>query len=225
MWNDTVRKQSESSFISGDINSTSTLNQGHSLSNVQGSGLMDTLPLNGNFDSSSYSLGPGESAPCGLALNDAAFEKMIISELVQNNLRSSRGSQSAERGAGQTHGDPPGTGLEAPLLPQRTHSLLYPPHSGPGAHSEAVGGYLTEKAPPTNRDSLCSSLPNLTDTPQGRGDEEGREEGQGQDSPADDIYYTSHTPPIQPYYLIKEDPAPEGEAGSDGQVQQLVTSL
>ncbi|XP_056459586.1 adhesion G protein-coupled receptor L2 [Gadus chalcogrammus] len=27
MWNDTVRKQSESSFISGDINSTSTLNQ------------------------------------------------------------------------------------------------------------------------------------------------------------------------------------------------------
>ncbi|GAA6067574.1 adhesion G protein-coupled receptor L2 isoform X9 [Tachysurus ichikawai] len=30
MWNDTVRKQSESSFISGDINSTSTLNQGQS---------------------------------------------------------------------------------------------------------------------------------------------------------------------------------------------------
>uniref|UniRef100_A0A672KFX0 Adhesion G protein-coupled receptor L2-like n=1 Tax=Sinocyclocheilus grahami TaxID=75366 RepID=A0A672KFX0_SINGR len=29
MWNDTVRKQSESSFISGDINSTSTLNQGN----------------------------------------------------------------------------------------------------------------------------------------------------------------------------------------------------
>uniref|UniRef100_A0A667ZFH2 Si:ch1073-186i23.1 n=1 Tax=Myripristis murdjan TaxID=586833 RepID=A0A667ZFH2_9TELE len=32
MWNDTVRKQSESSFISGDINSTSTLNQGKQLS-------------------------------------------------------------------------------------------------------------------------------------------------------------------------------------------------
>lgn len=31
MWNDTVRKQSESSFISGDINSTSTLNQGQLL--------------------------------------------------------------------------------------------------------------------------------------------------------------------------------------------------
>uniref|UniRef100_A0A671LYE1 Adhesion G protein-coupled receptor L2-like n=1 Tax=Sinocyclocheilus anshuiensis TaxID=1608454 RepID=A0A671LYE1_9TELE len=31
MWNDTVRKQSESSFISGDINSTSTLNQVHKL--------------------------------------------------------------------------------------------------------------------------------------------------------------------------------------------------
>jgi len=35
MWNDTVRKQSESSFISGDINSTSTLNQGQSLGTFQ----------------------------------------------------------------------------------------------------------------------------------------------------------------------------------------------
>ncbi|KAB5579071.1 hypothetical protein PHYPO_G00190500 [Pangasianodon hypophthalmus] len=35
---------------------------------------MDTLPLNGNFNSS-YSI------------DDAAFEKMIISELVHNNLR------------------------------------------------------------------------------------------------------------------------------------------
>lgn len=34
MWNDTVRKQSESSFISGDINSTSTLNQGQSLGDL-----------------------------------------------------------------------------------------------------------------------------------------------------------------------------------------------
>lgn len=34
MWNDTVRKQSESSFISGDINSTSTLNQGQLLGDL-----------------------------------------------------------------------------------------------------------------------------------------------------------------------------------------------
>ncbi|KAG5848022.1 hypothetical protein ANANG_G00132440 [Anguilla anguilla] len=150
MWNDTVRKQSESSFISGDINSTSTLNQGHSLSNAHASSLMDTLPLNGNF-SSSYSLGKGglvEGAPCGLPLDDAAFEKMIISELVQNNLRTSRGSQSGERGVGVTVagsdtpslvlGDP-GAGLEAPLLPQRTHSLLYPPRPPPPPRVRGAG--------------------------------------------------------------------------------------
>ncbi|KAJ8357672.1 hypothetical protein SKAU_G00204660 [Synaphobranchus kaupii] len=312
MWNDTVRKQSESSFISGDINSTSTLNQGmsgtylltnpllrahgtnpyntllaetaaplfnsvqmkcvptrqpqqlhmlsdiqrHSLSNAQGSSLMDTLPLNGNFNNS-YSLGKGgltDSAPCGLSLDDAAFEKMIISELVQNNLRSCRGSQSAERGGGQmasavgvavaggdasslVHGDPPGAGLEAPLLPQRTHSLLYPPngpHAGPGSEATAGdgGGYLLEqKAPPPNRDSLYASLPNLTDSPEpgGEGREQEGVEGRGQHNPAEDIYYTStpdlgQAPPLQPYYLIKEDSAPEGEAASDGQMQ-LVTSL
>lgn len=29
MWNDTVRKQSESSFITGDINSSASLNRGN----------------------------------------------------------------------------------------------------------------------------------------------------------------------------------------------------
>ncbi|XP_063075605.1 adhesion G protein-coupled receptor L2-like isoform X2 [Engraulis encrasicolus] len=93
MWNDTVRKQSESSFISGDINSTSTLNQGqHSLTNSRDVSAMDTLPLNGNFNNS-YSLrdeeyeDPACPADCSLGLDDAAFEKMIISELVHNNLR------------------------------------------------------------------------------------------------------------------------------------------
>ncbi|KAI1883014.1 hypothetical protein AGOR_G00240880 [Albula goreensis] len=184
MWNDTVRKQSESSFISGDINSTSTLNQGmsgnylltnpllrahgtnpyntllaetaaplfnsgHSLNNAPGSSLMATLPLNGNFNNS-YSLGKdlGEVGDVGEgALDEAALEKMIISELVQNNLRTCRGSQSVEQGGRQAAtvsggdaaslvhgGEPPGVGLglEAPLLPQRTHSLLYPPHPHPG---------------------------------------------------------------------------------------------
>lgn len=91
MWNDTVRKQSESSFISGDINSTSTLNQGHSLNNARDTSAMDTLPLNGNFNNS-YSLRKGDYSDsvqvvdCGLSLNDTAFEKMIISELVHNNF-------------------------------------------------------------------------------------------------------------------------------------------
>ncbi|GLD51033.1 adhesion G protein-coupled receptor L2-like isoform X2, partial [Lates japonicus] len=138
MWNDTVRKQSESSFISGDINSTSTLNQGmtgnylltnpllrthdtnpynnllaetvvcntpsppafhspgqHSLSNSRDISAMDTLPLNGNFNNS-YSLRDDDYEAVGvraagdlggLNLDDVAFEKMIISEIVHNNLR------------------------------------------------------------------------------------------------------------------------------------------
>ncbi|XP_035381196.1 adhesion G protein-coupled receptor L1 isoform X4 [Electrophorus electricus] len=166
MWNDTVRKQTESSFMSGDINSTPTLNRAtmgnhlltnpvlqtrtgpspyntllaetftppspgvfnstgtfrdpkSTLSRNRDHGGMETLPLNGNFNNS-YSLrggvggaggqggscdflggGAGDNPPPpmnprgaetlgGLRrnLSDAAsFEKMIISELVHNNLR------------------------------------------------------------------------------------------------------------------------------------------
>lgn len=60
---------------------------------------MDTLPLNGNFNNS-YSLRSGDfppgdgvpEPPRGRNLADAAaFEKMIISELVHNNLRAAGG--------------------------------------------------------------------------------------------------------------------------------------
>uniref|UniRef100_A0A4W5MZU7 Adhesion G protein-coupled receptor L2-like n=1 Tax=Hucho hucho TaxID=62062 RepID=A0A4W5MZU7_9TELE len=266
MWNDTVRKQSESSFISGDINSTSTLNQGmtgnylltnpllrahdpnnpynnllaetvvcntpsppafhspgqHSLTHSRDISAMDTLPLNGNFNNS-YSL-----------LDDAAFEKMIISELVHNNLRprgapkghnphrdsrdrdqaplQTRVTVDRDRGCGGGSGSEddaivvdhaeassPQRGsivgvvggghptlelllhphhkeaLEAPLLPQRTHSLLYSAHKaprraveGPGCHgSETVGatGDGDSQSPNNNRDSLYTSMPNLRDSP------------------------------------------------------------
>ncbi|XP_061604272.1 adhesion G protein-coupled receptor L1 isoform X1 [Phyllopteryx taeniolatus] len=167
MWNDTVRKQTESSFMAGDINNTPTLNcaamGNHLLANpvlqtrsgtspyntllaesftppspgiFNSTGTfrdpkitskardpcgMETLPLNGNFNNS-YSLragpggagggscdflsgGGGDSPPPllnprgsetlgggggGVRRNvsdAAAFEKMIISELVHNNLR------------------------------------------------------------------------------------------------------------------------------------------
>uniref|UniRef100_A0A672PD32 Adhesion G protein-coupled receptor L1 n=1 Tax=Sinocyclocheilus grahami TaxID=75366 RepID=A0A672PD32_SINGR len=166
MWNDTVRKQTESSFMAGDINSTPTLNRGtmgnHLLTNPvlqtrTGSspyntllaetftppspgvfnstgkyhGGMETLPLNGNFNNS-YSLrsvggsgapggscdflggGGGDSPPPLLNprssetlgsirrnLSDAAaFEKMIISELVHNNLRGGGGAGGADRTCG-----------------------------------------------------------------------------------------------------------------------------
>ncbi|XP_033826885.1 adhesion G protein-coupled receptor L1 isoform X1 [Periophthalmus magnuspinnatus] len=171
MWNDTVRKQSESSFMAGDINSTPTLNRAtmgnHLLTNpvlqtrsgtspyntllaesftppspgvFNSTGTfrdpkstlskgrdpcgMETLPLNGNFNNS-YSLrtGPGAGGSCDFLSADrnsppllnprgaetlgggarrnltdaAALEKMIISELVHNNLRGGGGGEQGDR--------------------------------------------------------------------------------------------------------------------------------
>uniref|UniRef100_A0A8C8A2Z2 Si:ch1073-186i23.1 n=1 Tax=Oryzias sinensis TaxID=183150 RepID=A0A8C8A2Z2_9TELE len=245
MWNDTVRKQSESSFISGDINSTSAVNQGmtgnylltnpllrthdtnpynnllaetvvcntpsppafhspaflslylHSLSNSRDISTMDTLPLNGNFNNS-YSLrdddyeavgvrAPGDLG--GLNLDDAAFEKMIISEIVHNNLRPRRAPKAhhpealspmrgGERGCHTTlelllhphHKEV----LEAPLLPQRTHSLLYSAQKAPrrregqNGHGSETGNAeedMGSHSPNNNRDSLYTSMPNLRDSP------------------------------------------------------------
>uniref|UniRef100_A0A1A8FBU0 Latrophilin 2 n=3 Tax=Nothobranchius TaxID=28779 RepID=A0A1A8FBU0_9TELE len=275
MWNDTVRKQSESSFISGDINSTSTLNQGmtgnylltnpllrthdtnpynnllaetvvcntpsppafhspgqHSLSNSRDISAMDTLPLNGNFNNS-YSLrdddyetvgvrAPGDLG--GLNLDDAAFEKMIISEIVHNHLRprgapkfrntprerdiapppqtrvtldqggGGSGSEDDAIVADHTEASSPQRGggrggqttlelllhphhkevLEPPLLPQRTHSLLYSAQKAP-RRLEGQNGHGNEPvttvedmgshSPNNNRDSLYTSMPNLRDSP------------------------------------------------------------
>ncbi|CAI5641043.1 unnamed protein product [Oreochromis niloticus] len=233
MWNDTVRKQSESSFISGDINSTSTLNQGQqSLSNSRDISAMDTLPLNGNFNNS-YSLrdddyeavgvrAPGDLG--GLNLDDATFEKLIISEIVHNNLRP-RGAPkgrdaprerdrvlppqtrvTVDRGGGGSgseddaivadHADASspqrGSGrgghatlelllhphhkevLEAPLLPQRTHSLLYSSQKAPrclegqsshGSETVTAEEDMGSHSPSNNRDSLYTSMPNLRDSP------------------------------------------------------------
>lgn len=192
---------------------------------------MDTLPLNGNFNNS-YSLrdddyesvgvrAPGELG--GLNLDDAAFEKMIISEIVHNNLRprvapKGRDAQrerdrplppqtrvTVDRGGGGSGSeddaivaDHPeasspqrvsGRGhatlelllhphhkeaLEAPLLPQRTHSLLYSAQKAP-RRLEGQGGHGSEtvtavedmgsSSPNNNRDSLYTSMPNLRDSP------------------------------------------------------------
>ncbi|XP_038601795.1 adhesion G protein-coupled receptor L2 isoform X4 [Tachyglossus aculeatus] len=278
MWNDTVRKQSESSFISGDINSTSTLNQGHSLNNARDTSAMDTLPLNGNFNNS-YSLRNGDYnesvqvVDCGLSLNDTAFEKMIISELVHNNLRGSSKNHNLERtlpakpaiggssseddaivadASSLMHGDHPGLELhhkelEAPLIPQRTHSLLYQPQKK--VKTEGTDGYVSQLTAEAddhlqspNRDSLYTSMPNLRDSPYPESSPDVEEElSPSRKSENEDVYYKSmpnlgagHQ--LQMYYQIsrgnsdgyiipinKEGCIPEGDV-REGQMQ-LVTSL
>ncbi|XP_077189331.1 adhesion G protein-coupled receptor L2 isoform X16 [Paroedura picta] len=278
MWNDTVRKQSESSFISGDINSTSTLNQGHSLNNARDTSAMDTLPLNGNFNNS-YSLRNGDYndgvqvVDCGLSLNDAAFEKMIISELVHNNLRGSSKNHNLERtlpikaviggssseddaivadASSLMHSDNPGLELhqkelEAPLIPQRTHSLLYQPQKkvkteGTDSYVSQLTAEVEDHLQSPNRDSLYTSMPNLRDSPYPESSPDIEEDlSPSRRSENEDIYYKSmpnlgagHQ--LQMYYQIsrgnsdgyiipinKEGCIPEGDV-REGQMQ-LVTSL
>ncbi|XP_033007622.1 adhesion G protein-coupled receptor L2 isoform X15 [Lacerta agilis] len=278
MWNDTVRKQSESSFISGDINSTSTLNQGHSLNNARDTSAMDTLPLNGNFNNS-YSLRNGDYndsvqvVDCGLSLNDTAFEKMIISELVHNNLRGSSKNHNLERtlpikaviggssseddaivadASSLMHSDNPGLELhqkelEAPLIPQRTHSLLYQPQKkvkteGTDSYVSQLTAEVEDHLQSPNRDSLYTSMPNLRDSPYPESSPDIEEDlSPSRRSENEDIYYKSmpnlgagHQ--LQMYYQIsrgnsdgyiipinKEGCIPEGDV-REGQMQ-LVTSL
>nr|KAF6503718.1 adhesion G protein-coupled receptor L2 [Rousettus aegyptiacus] len=278
MWNDTVRKQSESSFISGDINSTSTLNQGHSLNNARDTSAMDTLPLNGNFNNS-YSLRKGDYTDsvqvvdCGLSLNDTAFEKMIISELVHNNLRGSSkthnleltlpvkpaiGGSSSEDDAivadasSLMHGDNPGLELhhrelEAPLIPQRTHSLLYQPQKkvkpeGTDSYVSQLTAEAEDHLQSPNRDSLYTSMPNLRDSPYQESSPDMEEDlSPSRRSENEDMYYKSMpnlgaSHQLQTCYQIsrgnsdgyiipinKEGCIPEGDV-REGQMQ-LVTSL
>uniref|UniRef100_A0A674PQK0 Adhesion G protein-coupled receptor L3 n=1 Tax=Takifugu rubripes TaxID=31033 RepID=A0A674PQK0_TAKRU len=136
MWNDTVRKQ-ESSFITGDINSSATLNRGamanhlltnallrpHGtnnpyntllgdsavynnpavgiiLNNARDSGVMDTLPLNGNH-ANNYSMASSEYlSDCVQILErnssydtqsnhkETTLEKKILKELASNYIPS-----------------------------------------------------------------------------------------------------------------------------------------
>ncbi|XP_043929352.1 adhesion G protein-coupled receptor L2 isoform X6 [Protopterus annectens] len=321
MWNDTVRKQSESSFISGDINSTSTLNQGmtanylltnpllrphgtnnpyntllaetvvcntpsapvfnspgHSLNNARDTSAMDTLPLNGNFNNS-YSLRNGDYSDnvpvmdCGLSLDDAAFEKMIISELVHNNLRGNSKNHNIERtlptkvmvggssseddaivadASSLIHSDNHGLELqhkelEAPLIPQRTHSLLYHPQKkvkteGTDSYVSQLTAEAEDNLQSPNRDSLYTSMPNLRDSPYPESSPDVEEDlSPSRKSEIDDLYYKSmpnlgagHQ--LQMYYQIsrgnsdgyiipinKEGCIPEGDI-REGQMQ-LVTSL
>ncbi|KAG8555294.1 hypothetical protein GDO81_017657 [Engystomops pustulosus] len=267
MWNDTVRKQSESSFISG-----------HSLNHVRDSSAMDTLPLNGNFNNS-YSLRNGDYGDgvqvvdCGLSLNDTAFEKMIISELVHNNLRCSSKNHNLERtlpvktviggssseddaivadASSLMHGDNPGLELhhkelEAPLIPQRTHSLLYHPQKkvkteGTDSYVSQLTAEADDNLQSPNRDSLYTSMPNLRDSPYPESSPDVEEDlSPSRKSENEDVYYKSmpnlgagHH--LQMYYQIsrgnsdgyiipinKEGCVPEGDV-REGQMQ-LVTSL
>uniref|UniRef100_A0A1A8HL61 Latrophilin 2 n=1 Tax=Nothobranchius kuhntae TaxID=321403 RepID=A0A1A8HL61_NOTKU len=238
---------------------------------------------------------------CGLSLDDAAFEKMIISELVHNNLRACTKSHQQQQHSTLRHPPPhqqppqyhhhhhterappkvtvvggssseddaivadtsslvhvgdtvglelhPQRELEAPLIPQRTHSLLYAPQKKVRTDGgvETIVSQLTPTNPDDspqspNRDSLYTSMPNLRDSPCPESSPDVVEDlSPTKRSENEDVYYKSmpnlgagHQ--LQAYYQIgrgssdgfiipinKEDCIPEGDV-REGQMQ-LVTSL
>ncbi|KAI2668578.1 Adhesion G protein-coupled receptor L3 [Labeo rohita] len=85
MWNDTVRKQSESSFITADMNSSATLNREGILNNARDSSVMDTLPLNGNHGNS-YGVAAGDYLTYSSRGSEppTTLEKKILKELTAN---------------------------------------------------------------------------------------------------------------------------------------------
>lgn len=94
MWNDTVRKQSESSFMTGDINSSASLNREGILNNARDTSVMDTLPLNGNHGNS-YSIASADyMSDCvqiidrGYNHKETTLEKKILKELTSNYIPS-----------------------------------------------------------------------------------------------------------------------------------------
>uniref|UniRef100_A0A3B5M361 Uncharacterized protein n=1 Tax=Xiphophorus couchianus TaxID=32473 RepID=A0A3B5M361_9TELE len=263
MWNDTVRKQTESSFMAGDINSTPTLNPtmgnhlltnpvlqtrsgtspyntllaesftppspgvfnstGYTLSKPRDPCGMETLPLNGNFNNS-YSMRSGPAGGGGGSCDFLnAFEKMIISELVHNNLRGGVGGGPA--GGGTDAGDRtyaslvrghPHCGvellykaLEEPLLLQRAQSVLY--QSDP-EESESYTADLTEslgnsgqsggeqgdnRAPDSPaHDSLYTSITNLQDSPYPDSSPEPLEVVPRSAQPPEELYYSSGRPAL-----------------------------
>uniref|UniRef100_A0A3P9DCQ2 Adhesion G protein-coupled receptor L3 n=1 Tax=Maylandia zebra TaxID=106582 RepID=A0A3P9DCQ2_9CICH len=286
MWNDTVRKQ-ESSFITGDINSSATLNREGILNNARDSSVMDTLPLNGNH-ANNYSMASSEylsdcvqildrSAGYGTHGNhkETTLEKKILKELTSNyipsylnnheratternhNLMNKLVNSSMDNGpmvldnsVAFPHEE--NLGLEiireesnAPLLPPRppppdSHPPPPPPpHSFsrprriPQETSESFFPLLTNEHTdehthsPNHRDSLYTSMPVLTDLPDGQmnGLTDGEEDSSGELQPCksatapelDDVYYKSmpnlgsrnHLHELQSYYHM-------GRGGSDG---------
>uniref|UniRef100_A0A3B5AQ42 Adhesion G protein-coupled receptor L1 n=1 Tax=Stegastes partitus TaxID=144197 RepID=A0A3B5AQ42_9TELE len=296
MWNDTVRKQTESSFMAGDINSTPTLNRatmgnhlltnpvlqtrtgtspyntllaesftppspgvfnstGYTLSKARDPCGMETLPLNGNFNNS-YSLRSGPASGGGgirRNLSDAAaFEKMIISELVHNNLRGAvagpelsvnmdEDEDFLREGRQRTPQDVEllYKALEEPLLLQRAQSVLY--QSDP-EESESYTADLTESSRVPDspaRDSLYTSITNLRDSPYPDSSPEPLEVVPRSAQPPEELYYSSGRPALgsrgAPMQTFHQAPPrrPSGEGHQvqepvhnegDGQMQ-LVTSL
>lgn len=221
-----------------------------------GKDALPPLPLNGNFNNS-YSLRAGDFPPDPSKLGDggrrnitdaAAFEKMIISELVHSNLRGKSHQGTTDTGDEEVTSGGIGEGgevptlemermykaLEEPLLLQRAQSILY---QSDLEESEA------EPAPrdSPNRDSLYTSMTNLRDSPYPDSSPEPGLPSSGEMLPchqgvppptaADAMYFPGRLGSVPRGQLQAFYQMPQGFLGLEGSVpegdgqMQLITSL
>uniref|UniRef100_A0A3B4ZKE3 Latrophilin-1-like n=1 Tax=Stegastes partitus TaxID=144197 RepID=A0A3B4ZKE3_9TELE len=273
MWNDTVRRQTESSFIAADVNNTPTLNRAalgnHFLTNQvlqthAGASPYDTMLAQGYnqpFTSTGTSLYRSRAGVVGTLLTPhgasdlssgagmrrnlsdaAALEKMIISELVQSNLRPSvpmpvpperYGSLARPHHHDRVESEPLYKALEEPLLMKQREAGVETWRGGQDrekdeTRSSSPPRFYTRTSPPTL--SYPDSSP--------EGPEEVSPTGQPQ-RPALELPYSLGRPPLGPrpnHLQTFYQPPPlasNGDAGytaeptsegDDGQMQR-VTSL
>uniref|UniRef100_A0A673CWV4 Adhesion G protein-coupled receptor L3 n=1 Tax=Sphaeramia orbicularis TaxID=375764 RepID=A0A673CWV4_9TELE len=241
MWNDTVRKQSESSFMTGDINSSASLNREGILNNARDTSVMDTLPLNGNHGNS-YSIASADyMSDCvqiidrGYNHKETTLEKKILKELTSNYIPSYL-NNSHERSTEQNRN------LMNKLVNNVSNGGK---DSGYGMGLGAVDNLHNHLHQP--RDSLYTSMPMLPGLPDVSAESaDGSKDGGDAKSPeasSDDVYYKSmpnlgsrnHLHQLHSYYQLgrgssdgfivppnKEDLTPE-EAHQEA--SHLVTSL
>uniref|UniRef100_A0A4W5LE05 Adhesion G protein-coupled receptor L3 n=1 Tax=Hucho hucho TaxID=62062 RepID=A0A4W5LE05_9TELE len=231
MWNDTVRKQSESSFITGDINSSASLNREGILNNARDTSVMDTLPLNGNHGNS-YSIASAEYMSDCVQIIDRGFnhkettlEKKILKELTSNyipsylnnheqnrnlmnklvnNVRMGGMGMNVALGLDDQSSFPPhlhDEGLGLELIREESNPPL--PHH----HHPAFSSATTTTSSSSRRDSLYTSMPVLAGLPDTTSPEASQ----------DDVYYKSmpnlgsrnHLHQLHSYYQL-------GRGSSDG---------
>uniref|UniRef100_A0A3P8Z5S2 Adhesion G protein-coupled receptor L1a n=1 Tax=Esox lucius TaxID=8010 RepID=A0A3P8Z5S2_ESOLU len=229
MWNDTVRKQTESSFMAGDINSTPSLNP------TMGNHLLTNPVLQTRAGTSPYNTLLAESftPPSPGVFNSTGYPPPLLNPLAR----------------GRPHGGDVELlykALEEPLLLQRAQSVLYQSdaeesesYTADLTESQGAGGQGTDSPA---RDSLYTSITNLRDSPYPDSSPEPLEVVPRSAQPPEELYYSSGRPalgsrgaPMQTFYQAPPPrrPSKEGDghpgqepAHSEGDGQmQLVTSL
>ncbi|XP_076868662.1 adhesion G protein-coupled receptor L3 isoform X3 [Brachyhypopomus gauderio] len=156
MWNDTVRKQSESSFITGDINSSATLNRGTMANHLISNALLrphGTNPYNTLLGESAVYNNPSANMFNTQAsyrdskgmLNNARDSSVMDTLPLNGNHGNSYGMAAGDYLTYSSHGSEPPTTLEKKILKELTANYAAPylsTQERPGALSTKLSNHM-----------------------------------------------------------------------------------